>query len=112
MANGVLPLSYSTNGAPILLSAAGTPLHVTPVTTITTDRIYLWMCNSTGVECRVTIYLGNDIILHDYLVLANSVLVYVVQGIVLNGGASISATPNAINIVTVAGFVVRVTTGS
>src|SRR3990167_2783667 len=113
MANGVLKFSMSTDGQPILLAGGGESIHITPATTQTTDRIYAWICNSTGVEVRVTLNHGDvnpdTIILHNSVVPANARLVYVVQGIILNNGLELRADANLGSVITISGFVVRIT---
>ena len=116
MGVGILPLSGSTNGKPILLSGGTDTLHTAAATVATTDQVYLWLCNSTGAECRVDLYHGGgtaaELVLYQYLVPPNSRLVFVMPGFLLNNGLAVYAIATVTNIVTASGFVVRQLTGT
>ena len=115
MSLGVLPLSGSTNGQPFLLTGGTDNLHTAAATVATSDQIYLWLCNSTGAECRIDLYLGDavgaNLVLYQFLVPPNSRPLFAMPGLLLNNGLIVYAVATAASVVTVFGFVVRQATG-
>ena len=116
MANGKLPLSGSTNGKAFLIDNVGVTIHTAAAGTGTTDRIWVWATNTTGAACTITVYHGAvvaaNIIGHAIPITANGVPVLIVPGIPLNNATVLSAVASVTNVVSVAGYVDRQTTGT
>ena len=72
-------------------SGAFITIHTTPVTTTTLDEIWMYAVNSHSADLKVTIQFGGDQEPEDYIettVTAESGLVLIVPGLILQGKAS------------------------
>ena len=87
-------LSGGTNGKNVKVVAtatAGTTIHTTPTTTTTLDEIWMYAVNSHSADLKVTIQFGGVEEPEDYIettVTAESGLVLIVPGLILQGKAS------------------------
>ena len=108
-------LSGSTNGKQILVAqtaTAGTLLHTAVPGTDDLDEIWLWATNSSASGVKLTIEYGGvsspaDTI--ELTVLAESGLVLVVPGLLLQNELVVRAFAGTANVVMVSGFVNRIT---
>ncbi len=106
-------LSASTDGRPIKVVAtatAGTAIHVAHVTAL--DELWLWAVNSDSVDHKLTIEAGgvtspDDLI--EFTVPAEDGLHLVIPGIPYTGTVTIAAFAAAANVVTISGYVNRIT---
>jgi hypothetical protein len=107
-----IPLSASPNGLPIALSNTTSPgnlLHTAVTATSSIDEVYVMAANVSGGAAKLTVEWGQSgsYLIKDYSIAANSAVILIANGVILNGGKNVAAysdTPNAINIV---GFVNR-----
>jgi hypothetical protein len=123
MANAVtqVKLSASVQGRRIKVAATGTPgtlIHTTgaPVSTSVYDRLYLNAQNSDTVDRLLTIEFGGTTSPDDLIqvtIPAQLGLVVVVDGDLLAGdgasGVNVRAFAAAANVLTIGGYVMRVT---
>ncbi len=108
-----LKLSGSTNGRMIKVvatSTLGTTIHAAHATSL--DEIYLWAVNSDTTDRKLTIEFGgvsspDDLI--EFTVPAEDGLYAIVPGLILTGSVSCTAFCASANVVSVAGFVNRIT---
>lgn len=110
-------LSGSTDGKPIKIAAtatAGDTIHtaVSGTTDGTYDEIWLWVYNShtTGVE--LTIEFGGATAPDQNIKVtpaAKSGLMLIVPGLILQNGATVKAFAATTNVLTISGFVNRIT---
>ena len=108
-------LSESTNGRPIKVVAvatAGTTIHTAVAGASDFDEVWLWCVNTDAVTRLLTIEFGgvsdpDDLI--EVNVPAQSGLVLVVPGLVLQNGLVIGAFASAANVLIITGFVNRIT---
>jgi hypothetical protein len=113
------PLSGNAVGGPIKVAATtspGTVIHTSESSSSITDEVWLYAYNSSSVSVTLTLqYAGtsspdNDIML---TMPSRSGLVLVVPGLVLIGtgsaGTSVRAYSSVANVITVSGYVNRIT---
>lgn len=113
-------LSSSTDGMGIKIAAtatAGTAIHTatnssTPGSGGTWDEIWLWAFNSDTVNRTLTIEFG-DATAPDHNIIQvippSAGLVLVVPGLILQNSATVKGFASAANVVTVSGFINRIT---
>lgn len=110
-----LPLSGSTNGRLIKVVAvatAGTTIHTAVAGVADIDELWLWAVNSDTTDRKLTIEYGgvaapDDLI--ELTVRAESGLVLIVPGLLLQNTLVVRAFAAAANVVNVGGFVNRIT---
>lgn len=110
-------LSASTNGRGIKVvatSTAGTALHtaVAGTTAGTYDEIWLYAYNSDSVDRLLTIEFGGTTAPDDNIkvsIAAQSGLILVTPGLILQNGVAVAAFAAAANVITVYGFVNAIT---
>ncbi len=108
-----LNLSGSTSGRPVKVVAtatAGTLVHTAHATDL--DELWLWAVNSDTVDRKLTIEAGgvtapDDLI--EFTVPAEDGLHLVIPGIPYTGSVVVRAFAAAANVVTVSGYVNRIT---
>ena len=108
-----LKLSGSTDGRMVKVvatSTLGTTIHTAHATSL--DEIYLWAVNSDTTDRKLTIEFGgvsapDDLI--EFTVPAEDGLYAVVPGLILTGSMVCTAFCASANVVSVAGFVNRIT---
>lgn len=108
-----LALSGSTNGKPIAVAATATPgttIHTAQAGTAGLDEIWLYAVNATASDVKLTVEFGGTTTAEniELTVTAESGLVLVSPGLVLNNSLVVrafAATANAINI---SGYVNRI----
>lgn len=109
-----LALSGSTNGQPILIGATaspGTTLHTATTSTTNFDEIWLWATNSSGSAVNLTIQWGGTTAPNNSITLsmaAASGLYLIVPGLVLNNSLLCRAFAGTTNVLTISGFVNRI----
>jgi hypothetical protein len=110
-----LPLSGSTNGRAILVAAtatAGTLIHTAVSGTTNLDEVWIYAQNTSTSSVTLDIEWGgvtapNDLI--ELTVLPESGLVTVIPGLLLQNGLVIRAFAGTTNVITIQGFVNRIT---
>jgi len=111
-----IPLSGSTNGRGIKVAAtssAGTDIHTAQSGTGTCDVITLYAYNSSGSAVNLTLEWGGTSSPDDDIKLsipATAGLTLVVPDLVLRNSLVVKAYAGTTNVVTIHGFVNRVTT--
>lgn len=108
-------LSGSTNGKAILVAATATPgttIHTAVSGTASMDEIYLYAMNTDTSDRKLTIEWGgttspNDLI--EFSVPAESGLSLIIPGLLLNNTLIVKAFAAAANVVTIHGWVNRIT---
>lgn len=115
----LIPFSGSTQGKPIKVVAtatAGTAVHTTGISATIIDRIYLYAFNSDTADRTLTIEFGGVTAPDQNIVVTipfKTGLILVIDGLPLLGngaaGLTVGAFASAANVVTVSGFVLRVT---
>lgn len=109
-----LALSGSTNGQPILIAATsspGTTLHTATSSTTNFDEIWLWAFNSSGSAVNLTVQWGGTTAPNNSIQLsmaAASGLYLIVPGLVLNNSLLCRAFAGTTNVLTISGFVNRI----
>lgn len=107
-------LSGSTNGRQIKVAATATPgttIHTATSTSGQMDEVWLWAVNSDTSNRKLTVELGGTTSPDDTIevtIPAESGLVLVVPGLVLNGGVVIRAFAATADVVLISGFVNRI----
>jgi len=111
-------LSGSTQGKPIKVAATATPgtaVHTTGISATAIDEVWLWAFNSDTADRTLTIEFGGATAPDQNIVLTvpfKTGLVLVVPGLILLGdgasGATVKAFASVANVVTVSGFVNRI----
>jgi len=107
-------LSGSTNGRQIKVAATATPgttIHTATNTAGQMDEVWLWAVNSDTSNRKLTVELGGTTSPDDTIevtIPAESGLVLVVPGLVLNGGVAIRAFAATADVVLISGFVNRI----
>ena len=121
MANytALIPFSGSVQGKPIKVvatSSAGTTIHTTGVSATVIDRVFLFAYNSDTVDRALTIEFGGVTAPDQNIVVTIPFkvgLVLVIDGLPLLGNGSVGLTVGAFaaatNVVTVSGYVLRIT---
>jgi len=108
-------LSASTDGRGIKVVAtatAGTTIHQAVAGTTNLDEIYLYAMNSSLSACKLTIEYGYTAVPEDLIevsVPAESGLVLVVPGLLAQNARYIKAFAAVTNVITLFGFVNRIT---
>lgn len=110
-------LSGSTDGKPIKVVATattGTTIHtaVSGTTAGTFDEIWLWAFNSSSANVVLTVEFGGTTAPDQNIVVtipAQSGLVPVIPGLILQNGAVVTAFAGSANVVTLSGFVNTIT---
>lgn len=115
----LIPFSGSTQGKPIKVVAtatAGTLVHTTGISATIIDRVYLFAFNSDTVDRTLTLEFGGVTAPDQNIVVVipfKAGLVLVVDGLPLLGngaaGLTVGAFASAANVVTVSGYILRVT---
>jgi hypothetical protein len=108
-------LSGSTNGRMIKIAAtatAGTVIHTAPSGTTTVDEVWLWAVNSDTTARKLTIEYGgvaspDDLI--ELTVPAESGLMLVVPGLLIQNSLLVRAFCATANVVMLGGYVNRIT---
>jgi hypothetical protein len=106
-------LSGSTNGRPIKVAqtaTAGTTIHTAHASA--TDEVWLWAQNTDTTDRKLTIEFGgvsapDDLI--EQTIAAESGLAIVIPGLPLSGGIVVRAFAASANVVTITGYVNRIT---
>lgn len=121
MANAtvLIPFSGSTQGKPIKVVATATPgttVHVTGTSATVIDRLYIYAFNSDTVDRALTLEFGGVTAPDQNITVTIPFkvgLVLVVDGLPLLGSGAATLTVGAFaaatNVVTVSGYVLRVT---
>lgn len=108
-------LSGSTNGKAIKVAATastGTTIHTAVSGTASNDEIWLYAFNSDSADRQLTIEFGGTTAPDQNIVLTipfKSGLYLVVPGLLLQNGLAVTAFASAANVVTISGFVNRIT---
>lgn len=111
-----IPLSGSTNGRGIKVAAtasAGDTIHTAQSGTSTSDVITLYAYNSSASAVNLTLQWGGTTSVDDDIKLsipATSGLTLVVPDLVLRNSLIVKAYAGTTNVITIHGFVNRVTT--
>ncbi|HLE81483.1 MAG TPA: hypothetical protein VJA25_09340 [Dehalococcoidia bacterium] len=108
-------LSGSTNGRGILIAATATPgtaVHTAVTGTTDFDEVWLWATNTDTTARKLTIEYGgqtspNDLI--EFTVPTEDGFYLMVPGLVLNNGLIVTVFCATANVVTIHGFVNRIT---
>lgn len=108
-----LPLSGSTNGKAILVSqeaTAGDLIHTAQSGTSGLDEIWLYASNNSATTVKLTVEYGgsaaeNNIELN---IPGESGLVLVVPGLVLNNSLAVNAFAATANVISISGYVNRI----
>lgn len=107
--------SGSTNGMGIKVTAtatAGTLFHTAVAGTDSMDEIWLYLFNSDTTSHVVTVEFGGATAPDQNIVLTlqpKSGLVCAVPGLILNNGTTVKVFADAANVITMSGFVNRIT---
>jgi hypothetical protein len=105
-------LSGSTNGKAIKVAATastGTTIHTTGATAL--DEIWLYAYNSSSSAVVLTIQYGGTTAVDNDIKLsipATSGLTLVIPGLILTGTSTVAAYAGTTNVVTVSGYVNRI----
>lgn len=109
-----IPLSASTNGKGILVAATtsvGTTIHTAGSGTTNFDEVWLYAHNNSTLSVKLTIEYGStsaqDNI--EITIPGESGLVLVVPGLFLNNSLLVTAFAGTTNVITIHGYVNRVT---
>lgn len=108
-------LSGSTNGRVIKVAqtaTAGTLIHTAVAGASDIDEIWLWAANTDTTDRKLTIEYGGVAAPDDLIELtirAESGLILIVPGMVLQNGLVVRAFAAAANVVNVGGFINRIT---
>jgi len=108
-------LSGSTSGRGIKVAATATPgttIHTAVAGAAAWDEIWLYAFNSNGAAETLTIQWGGTTNPDDYITVtvpALCGLVLVIAGLLLNGGLVVKAFANDANVVTIHGYVNKIT---
>jgi hypothetical protein len=108
-------LSGSTNGRGILVAATATPgtlIHTATSTGGALDEVWLYLTNNHTAPVTVTFEWGGTTSPNDRVVLAiaaQSGLVLVIPGLVLDGGVVVRVFAATTNVISVHGFVNQIT---
>lgn len=110
-----IALSGSTNGKGIKVVATGTPgttIHTAVSGTDDWDEVWLYAYNNDGSNRQLTIEFGGVNVPDNIITVTityKAGLVPVIPGLILQNGQVISAFADAANVVTLTGFVNRIT---
>lgn len=106
-------LSLSTNGRQTKIAATATPgtlIHTAHATAL--DEIWLWAANSDTVDRKVTVEWGGVTVPDDIMeltILAEDGWQLIVPGLILTGSVLLGVFAATTNVVTVGGYVNRIT---
>lgn len=110
-----LKLSGSTNGRPIKIAATATPgtvLHTAVTGIVDMDEVWLYATNNHSANLNLTIELGGvsspDDLVQFTLPFKNG-LYLIVPGFVFNNGVVIRAFAQTANLISISGWVNRIT---
>jgi len=109
-----LPLSGSTNGRQILVAATATPgtlIHTAVSGTSSLDEIWLYAVNTSATAVKLTLEYGGVTAPNDHIELtisAESGLVLVSPGLVLNNSLVVRAFAATTNVLAISGYVNRI----
>jgi hypothetical protein len=108
-----LTLSGSTNGKPIAVAATGTPgtlIHTAQSGTTGLDEIWLYAVNSSSSDVKLTVEFGGTTTAEqiELTVTAESGLVLVSPGLVLNNSLVVRAFAATTNVVNISGYINRI----
>lgn len=109
-----LPLSGSTNGRQIAVSAVTTPgtlIHTAVSGTSSLDEIWMYAVNSSVNSVKLTVEYGGTTANADHIELSiapESGLVLVVPGLVLNNALVVRAFAGTANALNISGYVNRI----
>lgn len=109
-----LPLSGSTNGRQILVSAsasAGTLVHTAVSGTSSLDEVWVYAVNTSTSAVKLTLEYGGTTSPNDHIeitITGEAGLVLVVPGLVLNNGLVIRAFAGTTNVIALSGYVNRI----
>ena len=108
-----IPLSASTNGKGVLVAATasiGTTIHTAGSGTTNFDELWMYAHNNSSSSVKLTIEYGStnaqDNI--EITLTGESGLVLVVPGLFLNNSLSVTAFAGTTNVITIHGYVNRV----
>lgn len=108
-------LSGSTNGQPILIAATSSPgtlIHTATSSTVDFDEIWLWCQNTSASAVNLTIQYGGTTSPNNNFTLsmaAASGLYLLVPGLILNNSLVVRAFAGTASVLTITGFVNRIT---
>lgn len=110
-------LSGSTSGKPILVAASsspGTTIHTAVAGSADIDEIYLWATNTHTAAVTLSIQWGGTTDPNDYICKAlsldpSSEPFPIATGFQLNGGLLVKAFGGSANLITITGYVNRIT---
>lgn len=110
-------LSGSTNGKPIPVAATATPgtlLHTAVAGATSFDEIYLWAANVSGAAVVLTVQWGGtgdpaEVLVRQVSIPANSALVPIALGQVLNNGLIVRAFAGTASDINITGYINRIT---
>ena len=109
-----LPLSGSTNGRQILVSAsatAGTLVHTAVSGTSSLDEIWIYAVNTSTSSVKLTLEYGGVTAPNDHIEITlagEAGLVLVCPGLVLNNGLIVRAFAGTANVIALSGYVNRI----
>lgn len=109
-----IPLSASTNGKGILVTATattGTTIHTAGAGTTNFDEVWLYAHNNSASSVKLTIEYGSTAAQDniEITIPAESGLVLVVPGLFLNNSLVVTAFAGTGSVITIHGYVNRVT---
>lgn len=104
--------SASTNGQPILIANTSTTIHTSINNTTDFDEVWIWAQNTSASAVNLTVQWGgttdpNNVIKLSMAASSGSYLL--VPGWILNNSLVVSAVAAINNVITVTGFVNRIT---
>lgn len=108
-----IPLSASTNGKGILVAATattGTTIHTAGSGTTNFDEVWLYAHNNSTTAVKLTIEYGSTIAADniEITIPGESGLVLIVPGLFLNNSLVVTAFAGTTNVITIHGYVNRV----
>jgi len=107
--------SGSTSGKGIKIAAtgtAGTTFHTATSGAVNIDEVWLYLYNGDTVARVVTVEFGGVTVPDNNVILTiqpKAGLVCAIPGMILNGGLTVAAFADAANVVTMTGFINRIT---
>ena len=109
-----LPLSGSTNGRQILVSAsatAGTLIHTAVSGSASIDELWIYAMNTSTSSVKLTLEYGGTSAPGDHIeitLVGESGLILVCPGLILNNGLVVRAFAGTANVVALSGYVNRI----
>lgn len=109
-----IPLSQSVSGRGILVTASvstGTLIHSASAGSIAYDEVWIYGHNNSTSSVKLTVEYGNTSVQDniEITLLGESGLVLVVPGLFLTNSLSVTAFASTANVITLHGYVNRVT---